>query len=247
MQQGHHAVDVALIKQVLRAKTSQARAAATRVLSDEWERIPGALDLMKLQVADECARTRVVAIRALSFIPSKEAVESVLVAAELPRDYWIDYTMNATLGAQEPVWKLLLKDNKIVAKPAGLPLLHGLNNVSKPGGAAVAALKKFLGTPDMPEKDRKKITAEIAKVGGIADNGKAVFRRICIACHKWGGEGIVYGPALDGLAKRMKRDDVVESILELNALVAPQFVTTTVETSPVEHSPVSSPARRLTF
>ncbi len=230
VQQGHHAVDLALLKQVLRAKTPQARAAATRVLSDEWERIPTAMELMKLQVADEFARTRVEAIRALSFIPTKEAVETVLVAAALPRDYWIDYTLNATLGALEPVWKPLLKEGKLVANPAGLALLHGMDSASKPGGAAVAALKKYLAKPDMPEKDRKKITAEIAKVGGIADNGKAIFRRICIACHKWGGEGIEYGPALDGLPKRMKRDDVVESILDPNALVAPQFVTTTVET-----------------
>jgi putative heme-binding domain-containing protein len=230
VQQGHHAVDVALLKQVLRAKTPQARAAATRVLSDEWERIPGALDLMKAQVADDFARTRVEAIRALSFVPTKESVEAVLLAADKPRDYWIDYTLNATLGALEPVWKPLHKDNKLTANPAGLALLTELDHAGKPGGSAVAALKKFLAKPDMPEAERKKISAEIAKAGGVADNGKAVFRRICIACHKWGGEGIEYGPSIDGLAKRMKREDIVESILEPNAIVATQFVTTTVET-----------------
>ena len=97
-------------------------------------------------------------------------------------------------------------------------------------GSAVAALKKYLAAPDMPEQERKKLTTEIAKAAGMADNGKAVFRRICIACHQWSGEGIEYGPALDGLAKRMKRHDVVESILEPNALVAASFVTTTLET-----------------
>lgn len=82
----------------------------------------------------------------------------------------------------------------------------------------------------MPEAARKQVSAEIATAKGSADNGKAVFRRICIACHKWTGEGIEYGPAIDGLAKRMKRPDIVESILEPNALVAPQFVTHTFET-----------------
>jgi putative heme-binding domain-containing protein len=230
VQQGHHAVDPALLQRVLRAKTPEARAAATRVLSDEWERIPNGLALMKTQATDEFARTRCEAIRALSFIPSKDAVETVLLAADKPRDYWIDYTLNATLSALEPVWKPLLASKSIVAPPAGLALISDLDNAGKPSEAAVAALKKFLAAPDMAEKERKKITAEIAKAPGSGDNGKAVFRRICIACHKWGGEGIEYGPAIDGLANRMKREDIVESILEPNAIVAPQFVTTTVET-----------------
>lgn len=230
VQQGHHAVDAALLQKVLRAKTPEARAAATRVLSDEWARIPNALALMKVQVADDFARTRCEAIRALSFIPTKEAVETVLLAADKPRDYWIDYTLNATLSALEPVWKPLVASKGIAGTPAGLALLSEMENAGKPAGAAVAALKQFLAAPDMAEKGRKKITAEIAKAKGNADNGKAVFRRICIACHKWGGEGIEYGPAIDGLAARMKREDIVDSILEPNAIVAPQFVTTTVET-----------------
>lgn len=230
VQQGHHAVDVALLQHVLRAKTPEARAAATRVLSDEWERIPGALGLIKPQVTDDFARTRVEAIRALSFVPSKEAVETVLLAADKPRDYWIDYTLNATLSALEPVWKPLAASRSIAASPAGLALLAEMENAARPNGAAAAALKKFLAAPEMAEKERKKITAEIANAKGIADNGKAVFRRICIACHKWGGEGIEYGPAIDGLGKRMKREDIADSILDPNAIVAPNFVTTTVET-----------------
>jgi putative heme-binding domain-containing protein len=230
VQQGHHAVDPALLKKVLRAQTPQARAAATRVLSDEWGRIPQALDLMKVQVTDEFPRTRCEAIRALSFVQSKGAVEAALLAVDMPRDYWIDYTLNATLTAQAEVWSPLLKVNGLAASPAGLEMLNKMENARKPAGAATAALKKFLAAPDMPEDSRKKIVTEIATAKGSADNGKAVFRRICIACHKWIGEGIEYGPAIDGLAKRMKRPDIVESILEPNALVAPQFVTNTIET-----------------
>ena len=230
VQQGHHGVDVELLKKVLRAKTPQARAAATRVLADEWERIPGALALLKPQVTDDFARTRCEAIRALSFIPSKEAAETVLLAADCPRDYWIDYTLKATLAALEPAWKPALQNGGLQASPAGLALLNELVNSSKPAGAATAALKKFLAAPDMPEAERKAICAEIAQANGNADNGKAVFRRICIACHRWSGEGIEYGPAIDGLAGRMKREDIVESVLEPNALVAPQYVTTVIET-----------------
>jgi putative heme-binding domain-containing protein len=231
VQQGHHAVDPSLLSKVLRAATPEARAAATRVLADEWTRILNAMELIKAQVTDDFARTRCEAIRALSFVPTKQAVETVLLAVDLPRDYWIDYTLEATLNALESVWKPLLTANGIaVNHPAGRELLVEVEAASKPGGAAALALKRFLAKPDMPEQERHKITAEIAKTGGNADNGKAVFRRICIACHKWGAEGIEYGPTIDGLAARMKREDVVESILEPNAKLAPEYITTTIET-----------------
>ncbi len=229
VQQGHHAVDVSLLQKVLRATTPQARAAATRVLADEWPRIPNALELIKTQVTDDFARTRCEAIRALSFVPSKDAVETVLLAAEMPRDYWIDYTLNATLAALEPVWSPLLKTNGLHASPAGLALLMQMQEAAKPNAKAAEALKQFLAKPDMKEKERHAITAELAKTKGNADNGKAVYRRICIACHKWGGEGLEYGPAIDGLAARMKRNAIVESILEPNAEIQPQFITTTIE------------------
>lgn len=231
VQQGHHAVDVELLKKVLRAATGEARAAATRVLSDEWERIPGAMQLMAAQAVDSFARTRCEAIRALSFIPTKESVETVLLAANEPRDYWIDYTLTATLTALDPVWKPALASNSIATNnPKGLELLKEMENANKPSGIAAAALKKFIAAPDMSEKDRAKVVADIAKGKGNADAGKAVFRRICIACHKWGGEGIEYGPAIDGVASRLTRNEIIESILEPNAKVDPQFVTTTVET-----------------
>ena len=189
------------------------------------------MGLIKAQVTDDFARTRCEAIRALSFVPTKEAVETVLLAADKPRDYWIDYTLSATLSALEGVWKPLLRTSSIATDhPAGLALLSEMENAGKPSGAATAALKKFLAAPDMPEQERRKITAEIAKARGVSENGRVVFRRICNACHKWGSEGIEYGPSINGLAARMKREEIIESILEPNAQVAAQYVTTTVET-----------------
>lgn len=230
VQQGHHAVDAAHLQKVLRAKTPEARAAATRVLSDEWERIPNALQLMAPQVEDEFARTRCEAIRALSFIPTQESVKLVLVAAEQPTDYWIDYTLNATLTALEPIWGDLLKSENSGLSPKSHALLREMAGAAQPGGKAVAALKEFLARPDMKPRDRNRVTTEIAKAKGNADSGKAVFRRICIACHKWGGEGIEYGPAINGVATRLKREEIVESVLEPNAKLSPEYITTVIET-----------------
>jgi putative heme-binding domain-containing protein len=232
VQQGHHAVDVALLQKVLRAKTGEARAGATRVLADEWERIPQAMELIKPQVTDDFARTRCEAIRALSFVKSRDAVETVLLATSQPIDYWLEYTLQMTLGALEPVWKPELAAGTIAtSNPAGLEWLTKLSGAAKPNTAAADALKKFLTATDLKEADRQKIYGEIAKAKGIADNGKAVFRRICIACHKFGTEGVEYGPAINGVAKRLKREEIVESVLEPNAKIDPKFVTTNITTA----------------
>ncbi len=231
VQQGHHAVDPSYLAEMLRAKTPEARAAATRVLADEWERIPNAMQLIKPQVTDEFARTRVEAVRALSFVNTKESVETLLQAATLPRDYWMDYTLEMTLGALEPVWKAdfaaknIAKDN-----PQGLELLNEFANRGQPSGVASSALKKYLAAPDMPQKDFAKVLKDIAKAKGNADNGKAVFRRICVACHKVYGEGVDYGPDMMGLGSRMSKELIIESILEPNAKLDPKFLTTNVET-----------------
>jgi putative heme-binding domain-containing protein len=231
VQQGHHAIDPALLQKVLRTRTGEARAGATRVLADEWDRIPNAMDLIKAQIVDEFPRTRAEAIRALSFVRSPEAVETMLLAVDKPRDYWIDYTLQMSIGALEGVWKPALQNGRIaVNHPKGLEYLHEAEELSKPGGAAALALKRYLTQSGLRQVERDDLIKDIAKGKGIADNGKAVFRRICIACHKWGSEGIEYGPHMDGVATRLKREDIVESVLEPNAKIDPKFVTTNVET-----------------
>jgi putative heme-binding domain-containing protein len=232
VEQGHHAVDPALLQKVLRTKTGDARAGATRVLADEWDRIPNAMELIKAQVVDEFPRTRAEAIRALSFVRTAESVETTLLAVEKPRDYWIDYTLQMSLGALEGVWKPALENNQIATNNAkGLEFLREVEEQSKPGGAAAAAVKKYLTQTGLAHAEKEKLVKEIAKGKGVADNGKAVFRRICIACHKWGNEGIEYGPHMDGVATRLKREDIIESVLDPNAKIDPKFATTNIETN----------------
>lgn len=230
VQQGHHAVDPALLARVLRAPTPHARAAATRVLADEWERIPNAMALMRVQVTDEFPRTRCEALRALSFVPALESVEAALSVVNLPMDYWIDYTLNATLTALEPVWKPALLANSVAAgNPAGLAILQKMAGAIQPAEAAVAGLKTWLTQPELPAAERARIMDTLVAARGSADNGKAIYRRICIACHQWGGEGLAYGPALSGVAKRLGRKDLIESILEPNAKIDPAYATTLLE------------------
>lgn len=231
VEQGHHAVNLDLLKKLLRAQMGAARAAATRVLADEWEFIPSAMELIQAQVVDDFPRTRCEALRALSFVQTLRAVETALLAVSQPRDYWIDYTLDATLNALAPIWKPALKTNAVaVNNPAGLAYLQEMERLSKPESAAEATLKRYLAMSDPKPHEKVQAYAEIAKARGVADNGKAVYRRICIACHKFGPEGIEYGPDLSQVGSRLKREEIIESILDPNAKIDPHYATTAVNT-----------------
>ena len=55
--------------------------------------------------------------------------------------------------------------------------------------------------------------------------------RICVACHRVFGEGVAYGPDFTGVGKRLKREEIIESILEPNAKIAAGYATTNLETA----------------
>jgi putative heme-binding domain-containing protein len=228
--QSHHMVDGDLLKQVLRTKTGEARAAATRVLADEWERIPNAMEMIKPQVVDEFPRTRLEALRALSFVKTRESVETALLAVDQPLDYWLHYTLQMTIGALEPVWSQDLKAGTIARNnPRGLEELQAWEFGAKPAEAAGKIIKTLLagGTT---EPERVKAYDNLAVMKGKSDNGQAIFGRICVACHMADGQGVDYGPDLSQVASRLSRRDIIESIIDPNAKVDPKYITTNLET-----------------
>ena len=66
--------------------------------------------------------------------------------------------------------------------------------------------------------------------GGDPGNGQLVFKRVCAACHKVGTDGATLGPALAGVGSRLKPAKIVESIVDPNAEVAEQYLSTSVLT-----------------
>jgi quinoprotein glucose dehydrogenase len=71
--------------------------------------------------------------------------------------------------------------------------------------------------------------------GGDASVGEKLFKEhpvaACLRCHKVGGQGGDAGPALDGIAKKKDRRYILESIINVNAVIAEgfqmQIITTT--------------------
>jgi putative heme-binding domain-containing protein len=240
-QQSFHSVDAALLKAVLSAKTPDARAAAVRVLAEERDRVPGAFGVLAAAAADEHPRVRTEAVRGLSFIPTPESAKAVVAAlSKGPADYWVRYTAEAALAANIPAWRsAYLKKEFAKGEPETLKMLDGIMAGDKKAAEMLPYLQILLGKEDQPAEARNKAMQAISDIkGGNPDNGKAVFRRNCTACHRVFNEGAEFGPQMDGnpdgrgpVGKRLTRFKIVESIIDPNAEVDPKYLTTAILTT----------------
>lgn len=109
VHQYHDTVDVKLLNSNLAAKNPLARAAAVRVLQVWGDRVPQALDVLKVIAADPHPKVRLEAVRAASFLKQPEAVEIVLVAAEQPADPFVALVSVATMKTLDPIVQAAIK------------------------------------------------------------------------------------------------------------------------------------------
>lgn len=228
--QSFHAVDRELIERVLRAERGEARAAAVHVLCEERERVARPLDLLERAVRDPHPRVRLEAVRAASFFPVVRAARLALVATEYPMDRWLDYTLVHTLNALEGVWRPVHERGELVAAdgPAAR-FLADWKALRGRGGAAVLPLR-VLRNEKASRAERDRAMSRLARVRGRASNGAKVFERVCIACHVIDGKGIDFGPDLSDVGTRLGRREILESILEPNAKIAPGYAMVNVTT-----------------
>jgi putative heme-binding domain-containing protein len=229
-----------LLKQVLKAKTADARAAAVRVIADERERIPESFDLLKAAATDEHPRVRTEAVRGLSFFAGPDSATAVLAALKVkPADSYVQYTGEAALAATIPGWRqAYLKGELTRDDAASKRIIETIIAQDKKGAQAIPYLQILLGKDEKPAEERNKAMQALADMkGGNAENGKQVFRRNCTACHQVFGEGANYGPAMDlnidgkgRVGKRLSRFKIVESIIDPNADVDSKYSTTRIVT-----------------
>ena len=71
--------------------------------------------------------------------------------------------------------------------------------------------------------------------GGDSKAGRAVFHDLeatrCTRCHSLGGQGGNAGPLLDGIGKKLTRDQLLEALITPSARIAEGFGTVTIETN----------------
>ena len=192
--------------------------------------------LLIAAAGDEHPRVRTEACRALSFFATPEAIAAVLKALRKGSDYWVQYTAEAGAGGQ-PVRLAarLFEGRPDPRRPGRQALLNGIIAQSKTGAQAVPYLQILLGKDPQPAEARSKAIQALSDMrGGNAENGKTVFRRNCIACHKVSNEGADYGPQMDSqepVGKRLTRYKIVESIIDPNADVDPKYLSTALATA----------------
>ncbi len=231
VQAGFHAVDLEHWKRVFALPSRDARAMAIHVLADEWDYLGQPFDLLRPAVSDPDPRVRLEAVRALSFVETPAAVELALEVTKLPLDYWLNYTLEHTITALEPIWKPAFEKGQLATNnPAGREYLDSFAKGNPSLGLMKQTLAKLVAADGMTDAEKQRLIGQVAKVGGRAREGRFVFERICTSCHKVQNFGISYGPELTQVAGRLKRDKIIESILFPNAEVAPQWLTTNLTT-----------------
>jgi len=101
--QSHNVVNQELLNRVLNSPDHKARAAATRVLSFWVDRVDNPLKLLAKLVNDSHPRVRLEAVRACSFIHSRESLETSLGAIDHEVDEFLEYTINETIRVLESI------------------------------------------------------------------------------------------------------------------------------------------------
>ena len=159
LHQWHNVVDLDLLSRVLRSPNSDARAAATRVVSYWRERVPNAIALLRERATDENPRVRLHAARAASFFSSLDSVEVALAATKKPIDYYLDYTIGETLRQLRPFWRKGIEDGVKVGGGDPASIRYLLRTLS------VAELTKMAPTPEVLEN--------ILARSGVSDSVRA--------------------------------------------------------------------------
>ena len=231
VQEGHRAVSPKMVEKVMAAKAPEARAAAVRVAANEWNRLPDGMAVLKRAVADDHPRVRAEAVRALSYVPSLEAAELAVSITSKPTDYYLDYTLEHTLRALEGEWKARFQQGQFAkTNSPGHEFVAAVAHGRPELVPALRSLKALIQNPGMEGKARDNAMQTVAGARGRANAGKEVYERVCVACHKIGETGIDFGPNLSDVGKRMKREELAESILYPNLKVDPKYLTVNITT-----------------
>jgi len=233
LQQSFHALDGSLLRELLAAATPDARAAATRVVADARRRIPEAFDLLVARATDPHPRVRTEAVRGLSFFPTEAAMAAVVAAANVePGDRSVAYTADAALGANLDVWKPAYAQGGFAARgtPAAA-IVESVLGLDKKSAEIRPHLDVLFAEQTKSDEERNKAMQAIADVqGGNRGNGRLVFERVCLNCHRVGGQGADLGPDMTQVSKRLPPVKLVESVIDPNAEVDPKYLSTLVVT-----------------
>jgi len=227
----HEHIEPRLLQRLITAKNPGARAYAAGVCARWFERLPGDVTKMLVDLAnDPDARVRLAAIVAAANVPSVDAIIVVLSASSQPRDPFIDTALANAVAVLKPRWKpLLAKADALGWKREWIDFLVRTANAPDPRlakqeeaadartrelmtNAVSKAAPSLRATPEFVEALVKEVRANGQPARGAAIFGRAELA--CIACHSVAGQGATIGPALDGIGSGQPLDFIIGAVLE---------------------------------
>jgi putative heme-binding domain-containing protein len=175
LYEAHETVRPELLRGLLRASDSRARAYATRALSN-WGRsggVPEAVEWLKPQIEDGDWMVRLEAVVAASYLPEPGAVTQALRALDYPWSPYFGHALTKTVAALQPVWSGPLSQGKLFVR-RDEHLLYLLKNGQDPN--AVAVLREQIARVESGRGDVGKWLATLVEIGSAKELGEAFER-----------------------------------------------------------------------
>jgi putative heme-binding domain-containing protein len=180
-----------------------------------------------------------VRVTALDLLPKLGLAEDLMVSllSEVINTRTVEEKQAAltTLGTlpvsrTKPVFDQLLAQHAAKKLPVEVTLELS-EAIDQTGSAELKQTLKNINAKS--SSDTLKAAFAGALSGGNADRGARIFysnqSAQCIRCHSYGDYGGSAGPRLNGVAARLTREQLLESLINPSARIAPGFGTITVE------------------
>ncbi len=232
LQESFHQVDSQLLSRILDSDDSHARAAAIHVVGNQWPWIDDPNQFLRRGISDDHPRVRLETLRAVSFQQTIEAVSIALKIHDKPTDPWIDYVLEHTLQALQPVWSQAMNDPEFLAEapPEAKQTLIDYQHSTGPGAKIFKPLRTVADPDRSPAEHNEALAELVASGGGNKSNGGKVFERTCAACHLHGKLGKEFGPKLTDAGERLTKEQIIRSIVWPNEEISKGYETVMVLT-----------------
>ncbi len=164
-------IDEPLLNKLLKARDANIRAAATRVLFYQREKLNNAQARLITMSKDPSPRVRLEAIVSLSHFKNEATLMALLAASDMPADYYIDYALKESFKHLQPIWmNMFKKDKNFLSNDPGKAnlLLQPLSSAK-----VLAMPGYFMKDPDAAKYTRKPLSTkdydELADVKAVVD------------------------------------------------------------------------------
>jgi quinoprotein glucose dehydrogenase len=223
-----------LMAQLRSDPSPQVRVASLQAL--QALKVPNMEEVMKLAVADESADVRRAALGILPALSISNAakVDSLMsvIKTGSTADQQAGFEVLGTMKTSEAEKALAGYFEQLKAGTLAAPVQLDLVDAMQTSGAAslqsqLEAFQKSRGADSLAVAFKDAILA-----GGNPRRGRDVALEHpaaqCVRCHAVGNAGSDVGPSLMGVATRLSREQLLQSLLEPNAVVSPGFGTVSV-------------------